>query len=230
MQLQTILNRVARHSSFVYGTPRWVDDPLRPTLEVPIRPRANGRAVCSGCGQRRPGYDRLDERRFEFVPLWQIAVVFVYSMRRVACPRCGVTVERVPWSSGKSRLTIDYQWFLARWARRLSWLEVAAVFHTTWEHVREQTVKLAELLRYNLQSVRAYLLREDFQRFWEYHSPIWAGKFLDEWSARVLARGWSRSRRWPAVCASTAACCSTGSTPEALSRPESSRDSTTRPN
>ena len=51
----------------------------------------------------------------------------------------------------------------------------------------QQTVKLDELLRYNLQSVRAYLHREDFQRFWEYQSPAWAGKFLDEWCCRVDA-------------------------------------------
>ena len=50
----------------------------------------------------------------------------------------------------------------------------------------KQTVKLDEVLRYNLQSVRAYLHREDFQRFWEYQSPAWAGKFLDEWCARVM--------------------------------------------
>ncbi len=49
-----------------------------------------------------------------------------------------------------------------------------------------QTVKLSELVRYNLRSVRAYLLREDFQRFWEYASPTWAGKFLDEWTTRVM--------------------------------------------
>jgi len=49
-----------------------------------------------------------------------------------------------------------------------------------------QTVKLAKLLRYNLQSVRAYLHREDFQRFWQYQSPAWAGKFLDEWCTRVM--------------------------------------------
>ena len=104
---------------------------------MPIRPRANGRPVCSGCGKRRPGYDRLQPRRFEFVPLWQIAVVFVYALRRVDCPRCGVVVEQVPWASGKSRLTTSYQWFLAGWARRLSWKEVATVFHTTWEHVRD---------------------------------------------------------------------------------------------
>jgi transposase len=50
----------------------------------------------------------------------------------------------------------------------------------------KQTVKLAELLQYNLQSVRSYLLREDFQSFWEYISPGWAGKFLDPWCTRTL--------------------------------------------
>ena len=50
----------------------------------------------------------------------------------------------------------------------------------------KQTVKLSELLKYNLRSVRAYLLREDFQRFWEYTSPAWAGKFLDQWCNRTM--------------------------------------------
>ncbi len=50
----------------------------------------------------------------------------------------------------------------------------------------KQTVKLKELLQYNLRSVRAYLMREDFQRFWGYRSPSWAGKFLDEWCARAM--------------------------------------------
>jgi transposase len=337
MQLTTILNRVERNKSFVYGTARWDDQAMRPTIEVPIRARANGKPICSGCGQRRPGYDRLKPRRFRFVPLWQIAVVFVYALRRVNCPNCGIVVEQVPWSRGKSRLTTSYQWFLAGWARRLSWKEVAEVFHATWENVRDsvryavhwgvvhrdlsgvsaigideiqwrrghhyltliyqidagcrrllwigrerteatlrdglsllgesfcsglqfvcsdlwkpylnvlaemaghathvldrfhimkqlgeaiddvraaevkrlkadgyepllkhsrwcllkrpenltgpQTVKLDELLKYNLQSVRAYLHREDFQRFWQYQSPTWAGKFLDEWCLRVM--------------------------------------------
>jgi transposase len=50
----------------------------------------------------------------------------------------------------------------------------------------KQTVKLAALLKYNLRTVRAYLLREEFQRLWEYKSGWWAGKFLDEWTGRVL--------------------------------------------
>ncbi len=50
----------------------------------------------------------------------------------------------------------------------------------------KETVKLSEILKYNLRSVRAYLLREEFQRLWEYTSPAWAGKFLDEWTSRVM--------------------------------------------
>lgn len=337
MQLKSILNHVQRYKSFVYGKAQWVEDAARPTIEVRIEPRANGRAICSGCGRPGPGYDRLPQRRFEFVPLWQIAVFFVYAMRRVDCPRCGVTVERVPWAEGKHTMTTTFRWFLARWAKRLSWQEVAGIFQVSWEDVfrsvkyavswglahrdlsgieaigvdeiqwqrghhyltlvyqiedgmkrllwvardrteeslrgffqtlseearlsvrfvcsdmwqaylnviaeqlknvvhvldrfhimkkmgeaidevrrgearrlkkdgyepvlkqsrwcllkrpanltEKQTVKLAELLQYNLQSVRSYLLREDFQRFWEYSSPGWAAKFLDQWCTRTL--------------------------------------------
>jgi hypothetical protein len=119
----------------VYGQVTWVEKAPRPTLEVQILPRANGRPVCSGCGQPGPGYDRLPPRRFEFVPLRQIAVFFVYALRRVDCPRCGVKVEQVPWSDGKHTLTHSYRWFLAGWAQRLSWQQVAAVFYSTWDHV-----------------------------------------------------------------------------------------------
>jgi transposase len=337
MHVTTILNRIERYKSFVYGKASLVKDKERPYLEVQVRARANGRPICSGCQQVRPGYDRLAARRFEYVPLWQIPVFFVYALRRVNCPECGVTAERVPWSDGKSRHTKTYQWFLARWAKRLSWKEVAEVFHTTWDHVQQavkyavfwgiahrseegiesigvdeiqwrrghhyltlvyqldeggkrllwiakerteeslrgffrmlgkkraakirficsdmwraylkvikqeakqavhildrfhvmsgmnkaldkiradevrclrrdgyepvlkharwcllkrpenrtekQTVKISELLQYNLRSVRAHLQREDFQRFWTYHSPGWAGRFLDEWCTRVM--------------------------------------------
>jgi transposase len=50
----------------------------------------------------------------------------------------------------------------------------------------KETVKLSELLQYNLQSIRSYLLREDFQRFWEYRSPGWSVKFLEEWCVRTM--------------------------------------------
>ena len=49
-----------------------------------------------------------------------------------------------------------------------------------------QEPKLAELLRYNLKAVRSYLLKEDFQQFWSYTSPYWAGRFLDSWCTRTM--------------------------------------------
>ena len=69
------------------------------------------------------------------MPLWHIPVVFLYAMRRVSCPRCGVKVEAIPWATGKHRLTDAYAWFLAGWAKRLSWQEVAAAFPTSWDTV-----------------------------------------------------------------------------------------------
>ena len=50
----------------------------------------------------------------------------------------------------------------------------------------KQRLSLRELLAYNLKSVRAYLLKEEFQLFWEYDSPAWAAKFLDAWCKRAM--------------------------------------------
>lgn len=338
MQLKSILNRVQLHHGFVYGSIQLFEQKKRSVLEVEIRPRKNGRPVCSVCGNPGPGYDTLPVRRFEFVPLWGIAVFFLYAMRRVDCSRCGVKVERVPWAEGKNHLTTTYAWFLAKWAKRLSWKECAGAFNTTWDNVfravkmavawglahrnldnitaigideicwkkkgskfltlvyqiddgcrrllwigkdrtrktlesffaefgterssklafvctdmwkpylemvakmanqalnvldrfhimshmnkaidkvrateaktlkaqgkksilsgsrwcflkrpenctEKQTVKLQELLAINLKTVRAYLLKEDFQRFWSYSSAVWAGRFLDEWCTRTM--------------------------------------------
>jgi transposase len=336
MQLKTILNRVQKFKSFVYGKVRWRDE-ARTQLEVEVIERANGRPLCSGCGRSAPGYDRLPRRSFEFVPLWGIQVFLLYAPRRVAWRCCGVRVEAMPWASGKRHPSEAYAWFLARWARRLSWLEVARIFHTSWDSVfrsveravewgrahqaligvqaigideiawkkghryvtlvyridthhkrllwvgrhrkmktllgffrwfgtersqrpvfvcsdmwqpylkaigkkagqavhvldrfrimgyfskaidevragevkqlkangeepvlnksrwlglkrpenltEKQVPKLKELLKHNLRCVRAYLLKEAFQRLWTYVSPYWAGRFLDQWCDQTM--------------------------------------------
>jgi transposase len=335
MQLKTILNRVQKHRCFIYGAVSLSEQDE--AIEIDIRPRTNSRLICSVCGRPGPGYDTLKPRRFEFVPLWGFSVFFVYAMRRVDCSRCGVRVESVPWAMGKHRLSDTYAWFLARWAKRMSWKDVAEVFRTSWEQVfrsvqmavewgrqhmdlngitaigvdeiqwqrghhyltlvyqidedrkrllwigqnrkiktllrffrwfgkkrsealeficsdmwkpylrviakkaaqavhildrfhimsqmnkaidevrakearaltakgfepvlkgsrwlvlkrpvnltEKQEVRLAELLQYNLRTVRCYLLKEDFQFFWDYLSPHWAGRFLDRWCRRVM--------------------------------------------
>jgi len=335
MQIKTILNRVHPLKSFVYGRVRFL--PELSIVEVSVRERKGSRAICSGCGKKRPGYDRLPGRMFEFVPLWGLTVYFLYALRRVNCRRCGVKVEQVPWADGKSRLTTAYAWFLARWAKRLSWSEVAEAFGTSWYHVyrsveiavkwgrahmnldaigaigvdelqwgrghryitavyqidagcrrllwvgerrdvktllrffrwfgaertaklqfvcsdmwrpylkviakkagqaihildrfhimmhlnkaidkiraeetatmkkkglepvlkgsrwlllkrtfnltEKQTARLSDLVQYNLKTVRAWLLKEQFQLFWDYVSPYWAGRFLDDWCAQTM--------------------------------------------
>jgi transposase len=337
MRIQTILNRVEKFKSFTYGQAQLVEDDGEPVLVIQMVARKNSRPHCSVCLKQGRPYDRLEERRFEFVPMWGILVFLAYRMRRVDCRRCGVTVELVPWCDGKNQLTTTYRWFLASWAGRLSWSEVGSIFRTSWDsvcravehavewglahrdlsgltalgidevawqrghtymtlvydiggatkrllavaedrteaslracldglgkpacqgvrfvcsdmwkpylkvireklghavhvldrfHVMQQfgraldeiraeeakklvkdgyepvlkksrwcllkrpenltdkqTVKLKELLKYNLKTMRAYLQREDFQRFWEYKSASWAGRFLDEWTRRVM--------------------------------------------
>ena len=50
----------------------------------------------------------------------------------------------------------------------------------------QQKVKLKDLLACNLKTIRAYLLKEDFQNLWTYTSAAWAGKFIDQWSTQVM--------------------------------------------
>jgi len=49
-----------------------------------------------------------------------------------------------------------------------------------------QVLKLHDLLQSNLQSVKSYLMREDFQRFWQYRYVAWAERFLDAWIKRAI--------------------------------------------
>ena len=103
------------------------------SIHVDVRPRKGSKPVCSKCGRKGTIYDTSrTPRAFEFVPLWGFVVALWYFMRRVDCDRCGVTTERVPWADGKNRTCNAYRLFLARWAKRLSWTEVAGIFQTSW--------------------------------------------------------------------------------------------------
>ncbi len=131
MLIKTILNRLEKPKSFVYESLSFSEE--TESIEVKIRPRTNSRPKCAGCHRSGPGYDTLPSREFEYVPFWGFPVFFVYSMRRVDCPCCGITVETVPWAKGKSQLTNRYKWFLADWAKRMSWTDVSNAFRTSWK-------------------------------------------------------------------------------------------------
>jgi len=193
MLLQTILNRVHKIKGFVYGAVRlgeWNGDP---TLEVEVRPRAGSRGICSGCGKKRPGYDRLETRRFEFLPLWGHRVFLRYRMRRVACPACGVTVERVPWAEGKSETTLRYEWYLAGWAKRLSWQEVAMAFHTSWHVVSQAVERAVAWGRAHLKLDGIQALGIDEMQYGRGHQYLTAVYQIDEGNRRLLWVGEKRT-------------------------------------
>ncbi|MCC7375698.1 MAG: ISL3 family transposase [Verrucomicrobiales bacterium] len=120
---------------FVFHDIRFAGDGRNERVEVRIDPHASIRGKCSTCRKPCPGYDRLPERQWSFVPLWGLAVIFLFSPRRVTCAEHGLGVEHIPWSEGKSPVTKAMMGFLATWARRLSWRETARTFHTSWEAV-----------------------------------------------------------------------------------------------
>jgi len=140
MLIKTLLNRVHPVKGFVYDKDQLVADPSAPSgvrIEVHLRPRQGSAGACSGCGKRGPTYDTQPARHFGFVPLWGLAVALVYAPRRIDCPTCGVKVERVPWCApaSKSPMTLALTVFLATWARRLSWQDVAQAFRVSWDSV-----------------------------------------------------------------------------------------------
>jgi transposase len=135
LELKTILNRIQHFAGFVYQDIRLCCRRGRLRIEIRIEAHQGIRGRCSECRRPMPGYDRLPERTWLFVPLWGIATYFVYGPRRVACSAHGVVVEQLPWSQGKRPVSVAMMGFLSRWARRLSWRETARAFQTSWECV-----------------------------------------------------------------------------------------------
>jgi len=135
MLIKTLLNKVERFKSFIYGTASIMLVDGGEALVIDIEPRRNSQPICPECHKRRSAYDRQPSRLFEYLPIWTFKVYFRYAPRRVRCPIHGVKVEALPWGYGKERMTFSYQVYLARWAKRLSWQETADIFETSWDTV-----------------------------------------------------------------------------------------------
>ena len=122
-------------AGFVYSDIQLRTRRGQPRIEVTVQAHGGRRGRCSRCLQPAPGYDRLPQRPWLFVPLWGIPVFLLYAARRVECAEHGVVVEHLPWSDGKRPITLAMMGFLARWARHLSWRQTARSFQTSWEAV-----------------------------------------------------------------------------------------------
>jgi transposase len=136
MHIKTLLNHVTKFKGFVFQEVELNRE--RGALLVNVIPRKNTKPVCSKCQSTGPVYDHLGEREFWLPPIWSLLVVICYRMRRVSCPQCNkVTVEQVPWATGKSPITKQFAVFLAHWARKLSWKDTALSFHVSWDVVAD---------------------------------------------------------------------------------------------
>lgn len=137
MRMVTLLNHCHKFKRFVYISARFEEQGKKEVVIADISPRRNSRPICSCCGHAGSIYDTSAvPRLFEFIPVWGYPVFFRYSMRRVDCHHCGrPIIEDVPWSSGKHHLADVYRCFLASWAKKMSWMDVARSFQTSWDKV-----------------------------------------------------------------------------------------------
>jgi transposase len=63
-------------------------------IEITLVAHGGMRGRCGQCGRSAPGYDRLGERRWLYVPLWGIRTWFLYAPRRVECAEHGIGWNR----------------------------------------------------------------------------------------------------------------------------------------
>ena len=135
LTVKRVLNLIQHFVGFIYRDIRIEFVGKKPRIQITVQAHQSIRPKCSICLETAPGYDRLPQRQWLFVPFWEIETYFLYSPRRVECHKHGVVVEHIPWSEGKRPITKTMMSFLAQWARRLSWTETSKAFGTSWECV-----------------------------------------------------------------------------------------------
>jgi len=162
VKLKTLLNETQSFNGFIYESAELKKTATamgipKTELQVMIREHKQRKPCCSQCGQPAPVYDHLPMRDWLHVPLWNIPVRMFYAPRRVDCSTCGITVEAMPWNEGKRPYTKAMMIFLAQWARRLSWREVATVFGVSWDAVYRSVSWIVEwgLARRELTGITA---------------------------------------------------------------------------
>ena len=136
LTIKSLLRRLQDLAGFIITQTKLAGSKGALCIEVHLAVDPRYKPRCAKCRKPCAGYDTQPERCWHYIPLWNIPLDLFYSPRRVDCKQCGVLVEYMPWSAGKSPYAKPFMLFLARWARRLSWKETATVFNTSWEAVR----------------------------------------------------------------------------------------------
>lgn len=109
-------------------------DDAADALVIDVKPTWR-RPRCAGCGKPRAGYDTYRRRRWRHLDLGGMRWLLQYDVRRVACPRCGVRVEHVPWAELGSWFTRPFEDQVGYLAQRADQTAVATLMRVAWSTV-----------------------------------------------------------------------------------------------
>jgi len=127
---------------------------LRAKPEVPKR--------CSRCGEIVSEVHDVTPRRIRDLPLLERDTWLIVPRARLQCPRCGPTVEAVPWLDRYQRMTTRLAAKIAGLAQVLPIKHVAAWFGVSWDTVKQidQRALVARLGPIDLTGVRQIAIDE----------------------------------------------------------------------
>jgi len=163
-----------------------------PRLVLELRPQAGHPTRCSRCGEIVLDIHDVTERRVRDLPVAEWETWIRFPRARLQCPRCGPTVEAVPWLDRYQRMTRRLADQIARLAQVLPVKHVAEWFGIGWETVKQIDQRALErrLGPVDLRAVRVIAIDEvAIQRGHRYATVV-----VEPPTKRVLWVGRGRSR------------------------------------
>lgn len=104
------------------------------SLVLGVKPARKRGSFCSGCGKRAPRYNRR-LRTWRHLDVCGVTTELEYEAWRVACARCGVTIEIVPWADAQSGFTRPFEDVVAYLAQRADKTTVSTLMRIAWRTV-----------------------------------------------------------------------------------------------
>ena len=163
-----------------------------PQIVLRLQPLASAPKRCSGCGEVVAAIHETTERRVRDLPILDAATWLIVPRARLLCPRCGPTVETVPWLDRYARMTTRFADSVARLAQLLPIQHVAAWFGLSWDTVQaiDQAAMERRLGPIDLTGVRQIAIDEfAIQKGHRYATSV-----VDPSTRRVLWVGRGRRR------------------------------------
>jgi transposase len=164
----------------------------RPRIVLTLRPVPGAAKTCSRCGAAVSAVHDVTPREVRDLPILDAETWLVLPRARVQCPRCGPTVEAVPWLDRYARMTTRLAEAIARLAQVLPLAHVATWFGVGWDTVKQidQRALTARLGPVDLRGVRVVALDE----FALHRGHRYATLAVDPTTKRVLWIGPGRGR------------------------------------